>query len=105
MLNLLLDVGSSSLWVIFPVSTCVNCTYANCINFVLTILVLTVLMLNVLVVTMHNMLVVYEAGFWETRLRGVVESRTCTGLRKHAVANLKKYPEPGNIVAHQEKKS
>ena len=32
-------------------------------------------------------------------------SRTCTGLRKHAVANLKKYPEPGNIVAHQGKKS
>ena len=32
-------------------------------------------------------------------------SRTCTGLRKHAVANLKKYTEQGNVVADHEKKS
>ena len=32
-------------------------------------------------------------------------SRTCTRLRKHAVANLKKYTEQGNVVADHEKKS
>ena len=32
-------------------------------------------------------------------------SRTCTRLREHAVANLKKYTEQGNVVADHEKKS